>query len=646
VKKSVLSLLTLMLFVSAGARAQTPSEHAGRAAAVEPVRYHFGDNPDGNLGWANPAFDDSSWPVAQNGLVPSRSRDTNRFLWVRIRVPVPDNLNGPLALHLADLGVQPMTWQVFVNGQPIGGQGAFPPHADPADPPVSPVMDLPSSLAPPGSAALVAVREWHAPAFLESDVPSHPTAVIDEARVLSLTVRASGAEALVANGPEYALSAVLALAGIALLVFWRSSQGREYLWAAIMLLSPLATAILSSGLVTARLSFHAQTLAIAVVYSAGLIAEIEFMWTLFQLRSRWIRILWHAIWVAFILAEIAEAYFLQSPAFEHLCQIVIVAGIAAFDCILFPVCIREMFRPGGYRAIAAAQSLMEVIIALGVLGYSVHLTLGPFPLDLFQLTVTLLDMAIAAMLFRRAWKAWKESSSLRVEFEAAREVQQQLVTAPPTTPGFRIEAAYRPATHVGGDFFRILPEEDGGVLLVVGDVSGKGLKAAMTVSAIMGALHDYSTSKPAEVLAHLNRVLHGRVGGFVTCCAAFIAMDGTMILANAGNPAPYRNGEEMAVEPGLPLGMLADVDYAETNYRIAPGDRLTFVSDGVVEATNQQGELYGFERTQAISSQSANAIAEAVMQFGQEDDITVVTLTRESVEAAATTQQSVPSLTA
>jgi sigma-B regulation protein RsbU (phosphoserine phosphatase) len=297
--------------------------------------------------------------------------------------------------------------------------------------------------------------------------------VIDQTRVLSLTVRAGAAEALLANGPEYALSALLALAGIALLVFWRSSRGREYLWAAIMLLSPLATAILSSSLVTARLSFHAQILAIAVVYSAGLIAEIEFMWTLFQLRSRWIHILWHAIWVAFILAEIAEAYVLESPVFQHLCQIVIVAGIAAFDCILFPVCIREMFRPGGNRAIAAAQSLMEVIILLGVLGYSVHLSLGPFPLDLFQLTLTLLDMAIAAMLFRRAWKAWKESSSLRVEFEAAREVQQQLVTAPPATPGFRIEAIYRPATQVGGDFYRVLPGEDGQVLVVLGDVSGR-----------------------------------------------------------------------------------------------------------------------------------------------------------------------------
>ena len=89
------------------------------------------------------------------------------------------------------------------------------------------------------------------------------------------------------------------------------------------------------------------------------------------------------------------------------------------------------------------------------------------------------------------------------------------------------------------------------------------------------------------------------------------------------------------MEPGLPLGLLGDVSYAETHFRLAPGDRLTFVSDGVVEATSPQGELYGFERTREISNQPANAIAEAAARFGQEDDITVVTLARESVEAPA-----------
>jgi serine phosphatase RsbU (regulator of sigma subunit) len=180
--------------------------------------------------------------------------------------------------------------------------------------------------------------------------------------------------------------------------------------------------------------------------------------------------------------------------------------------------------------------------------------------------------------------------------------------------------------------------------VVVGDVSGKGLRAAMTVSAIIGALRTMPPLPPARILAALNRGLVGQVSGFVTCCVARIATGGLMTIANAGNPAPYCNGEEMAVEPGLPLGLLAEVSYAETHCQIAPGERLTFVSDGVIEATNPQGELYGFDRTQAISTESANQIAQTAGLFGQEDDITVVTLTRESVGASANTQLSVPAL--
>jgi hypothetical protein len=171
--KSGLLLLTVLAAISAGILC-----HAQLAKAPSAIRYQFGDDPDGKLGWANINFDDNAWTLTENGFVPSRSRDANRFLWVRMRVRIPENLNVPLALHLDDLGVQPMAWQVFVNGYALGGQGTFPPHADPADPPLSPVMHLPLALAPPGSVALIALREWHAPAFIESDVPSRPEAAI------------------------------------------------------------------------------------------------------------------------------------------------------------------------------------------------------------------------------------------------------------------------------------------------------------------------------------------------------------------------------------------------------------------------------------------------------------------------------------
>jgi hypothetical protein len=161
-----------------------------------PVRYHFGD--DGKLGWADPALDDSSWTVAQNGTIPSRAREINRFVWIRMRLRVPSRPGGPWALHLDELGIQPMAWQVFANGQLLGGQGDFPPHADPVEPPVSPVISLPASLAQPGH--VVALREWHAPVFIEGGAASHPVAVINEAGALRLTVRARAAEGFGSRG--------------------------------------------------------------------------------------------------------------------------------------------------------------------------------------------------------------------------------------------------------------------------------------------------------------------------------------------------------------------------------------------------------------------------------------------------------------
>jgi sigma-B regulation protein RsbU (phosphoserine phosphatase) len=98
----------------------------------------------------------------------------------------------------------------------------------------------------------------------------------------------------------------------------------------------------------------------------------------------------------------------------------------------------------------------------------------------------------------------------------------------------------------------------------------------------------------------------------------------------------------MVVESALPLGLVTQGSYEESRYQLAPGDRLTFVSDGVIEATNPERELYGFERTRTISKESANSIAATATQFGQEDDITVVTLTRESVEASASAELPVP----
>jgi sigma-B regulation protein RsbU (phosphoserine phosphatase) len=105
-------------------------------------------------------------------------------------------------------------------------------------------------------------------------------------------------------------------------------------------------------------------------------------------------------------------------------------------------------------------------------------------------------------------------------------------------------------------------------------------------------------------------------------------LQGSVTMANAGHLSPYCGGEEIEVDSGLPLGLAADAEYGETHFELAPGDMLTLLSDGVVEAMNPQHQLLGFERVRAMSGQSAHQIALAAQEFGQEDDITVLTLKR------------------
>jgi hypothetical protein len=216
------------------------------------------------------------------------------------------------------------------------------------------------------------------------------------------------------------------------------------------------------------------------------------------------------------------------------------------------------------------------------------------------------------------------------ELEAARTVQQVLIPDEiPSLPAFKIESVYKPAGQVGGDFFQILPTDHGGALIVIGDVSGKGMPAAMTVSLLVGTFRTLAhyTSNPGEILAAMNRRMLGRSkDGFTTCLVLRADPDGALTVANAGHLPPYCNHEELAIDGGLPLGIRADSTYPEVRLELRPGAQITLLTDGVVEARSNTGELFGFARTQNLSSKSAEQIAEAARAFGQEDDITVVTL--------------------
>ena len=191
---------------------------------------------------------------------------------------------------------------------------------------------------------------------------------------------------------------------------------------------------------------------------------------------------------------------------------------------------------------------------------------------------------------------------------------------------------------MGGDFFQIIPLTAGGALIVIGDVSGKGMPAAMTVSLLVGTLRTlaYFTQSPGEILTAMNRRMLARSqGGFTTCLVLRLDSSGALTIANAGHIAPYLDGREVEMENGLPLGLAESADYPEIKVQLAPETQLTLLTDGVVEARNGRGDLLGFERARELSIQPAHDVALAAQSFGQEDDITVLTLSMSPASIAA-----------
>jgi serine phosphatase RsbU (regulator of sigma subunit) len=315
--------------------------------------------------------------------------------------------------------------------------------------------------------------------------------------------------------------------------------------------------------------------------------------------------------------------------------------------LLLPVLLLVWYRRGNREAgwlilpslfPAAATALFDIGTASIDSGWghadflADSLQVGPVSLQTSDLGDLLFVIAIGVVMFFRFTRVSREQMRVAAELGAAREIQQRLVPAVlPQVKGYTIEAAYFPAQEVGGDFYQVFAQGEAAQLVVVGDVSGKGLKAAMTSTLALGAVRALAQEGlgPGVVLTRLNRqMVETGDGGFITCVCARVTEHGEVTLANAGHLSPYRNGEELPVSPGLPLGIVPEQTYEERAFQLDPGDRLTLLSDGVLEAKNANGELFGFERTRAISAQAAESIAGAALKFGQEDDITVLTLAR------------------
>jgi serine phosphatase RsbU (regulator of sigma subunit)/predicted ester cyclase len=235
------------------------------------------------------------------------------------------------------------------------------------------------------------------------------------------------------------------------------------------------------------------------------------------------------------------------------------------------------------------------------------------------------------------------------ELQVARDIQLgSLPQGVPTLEDWQIDTYCQPAKEVGGDFYDFLQLGDGRVGFVVGDATGKGVPAAIVTTATaayLGAVNAASDSSPGEALALANEALYARIppNMFVTCFYAVLdPQSATLTYANAGHELPYlhRKGEAEELRArGMPLGMMPGMNYEEGEVSLAEGECVLFHSDGLVEAHNPKGEMFGFPRLRALVAEHGeerslrNLLLEELYAFvgdgwEQEDDITLLTLKR------------------
>jgi hypothetical protein len=606
--------------------------------------FQQGDNP----AWAAKDFDDSQWPTVttRKGFASQGYPNVNQF-WYRVHMRVrPDT--GPLVLGITTFYG---SYEIFVNGVRIGGEGKMSGSGEYRFGRLI-LFGIPKEAVRSGE--LVVALHGAVGAYAHSSETFYEGLTATSGRIMiggpvalaPLTFESYMRGALI----HWIFLVLVSFVVFVVLALYRAlPEQKEYL--TIALCGGFQLLAVGAELLSLRLRLVSS----GFVYGIGIFADAAFLVLQFEVvlrlvgirPARWIRALQGVLILGALLTELQFAGVVT--LFIHR---VVESPVLIVLYIAVPIYLYREMRRGNpdapvLFAFQIVWSTIELLYQTSYFLYKAHLVSSPAALapalvvgqyDFFAYDIATLYfwVTLLIILVLRTVRLAREKAEITAEVEAARTVQQVLIPDfLPQIPGLTVETAYLPAQQVGGDFFQVLPLADGSAFVVVGDVSGKGLKAAMTVSLIVGTLRTLAEyeATPSELLAGLNRRLYGRHAGYATCLALKITRGGEVTIANAGHPNPYLDGVEVSTESDLPLGITLEVKYAETRLHLDGAQSLTLVTDGVVEATAvTTRELFGFERTQAMSRQAAQAIAEAARAFGvgapQMDDITVLTVAR------------------
>jgi hypothetical protein len=653
---AVLSGATLTAQVQANPSAPVIHRLDGYGRGTIPLdgawQFHLGDD----LHWAAPEFNDAGWEklTADKPWGLQGHPAVTGFGWYRCHIALDPQPGAPSRLQLLIPRVSD-AYEVYWNGRLVGAEGRFPPHARwyvsnqqrPAN-----IVDL-------GTAAggVLAVRVWKAPLFSYDDASAGGfigMPVIGNAADISALRGSLDFGWLSHNQFRFAEGLLYAIVVLVGLFLWiRNPRETLPLWMAGFAFEvPVAVCIDQlrlpiSGVATVALQqpmFSIQDLCLWLLLLRLLHLTENRRLTRFVEIAAWVSMVEGVLdgvlttlpykgWV------VASDWFLTVlvSILEFLPVLLVVWAVAARKRLSLSrwVLAAAAFLAGGIND-------LSIIVEQGrqwtQWSFYDKLTAPMFEVGGSSITPlaaaeALLILAIIFAVYDYTTEEARRRNRLAHEIRNAQELQQVLIPeALPELPGFALTSSYRPAQEVGGDFFQVVPLSAGGTMVVLGDVSGKGLPAAMTVALIVGAvrtLAEFSAS-PADMLEGLNRRLCGRLrGGFATCVVLRLQPDGTGSIAGAGHPSPYLNGREMELPGALPLG-ICETTYEEVALTMKPEDRLALYTDGLLEARNDRGDLYGFKRLEDLFERNvaAEAASDAAVGFGQDDDITVLTLTR------------------
>jgi len=599
---------------------------------------HAGDDP----AYAQPNFNDSQWTLFDptTSLRTIFANTEPPVIWYRLRVKVDPAQTG-LALREWNTA---RAFEIYVNGERLIASGRVAPFV-PYTFQARLVRRIPEHLVANGS-LLIAFRVHISPAEWGDQFPGFypPNLTLGQYETLD---RDGWLQIIGENALSWMDRLLLIAIGlVAFVLFAAQRRQPEYLWIAALggltflqfptFFVTLFHNIPSSWQIVAALPRIASPFVWASLYFAFVHQRMGWRWKIFLLLAGVMNAYSGLQGLVFPLIPFAEltanlpfvillAVIVPIVLAIHLRRGNREAGILLIPAVFFSLYIYAEFVLVTLFRIPATQQM-----ALHWLNLIDRYPVGPFAISLNHVSSILSTLALAIIMLLRSTTMIRRQTILEGELAAAQQVQQLLVPEQATAvSGFTVESVYEPAQQVGGDFFQIVPTHAGGLLVVVGDVAGKGLPAAMLVSVLVGAIRGVSqyTSDPSELLTNLNERLVGHAnGGFATALAANIDIHGAVTIANAGHLSPYLDGEEIDLQGALPLGIQSGTRYESRQFHLPPGSRLTFYSDGVIEAQNLGGELFGFERGCKISVQPAAAIVAAAVKFGQQDDITVVSV--------------------